>query len=84
MAAIDGRPFRVIGINGTTPGPLIRLREGQDVRLHVHNALDTSSSIHWRGLLVSPQYDGVPGVSFPGIDAGATFLYEFPIRPAGT
>ena len=83
-ATIDGRPFRAIGINGTTPGPLIRLREGQDVRLHVRNALDTSSSIHWHGLLVPPQYDGVPGVSFPGIDAGTTFLYQFPIRQAGT
>ncbi|MBY8829698.1 copper resistance system multicopper oxidase [Hephaestia mangrovi] len=83
-ATIDGRPFRAIGINGTTPGPLIRLREGQEVRLQVRNALDRSSSIHWHGLLVPPQYDGVPGVSFPGIDAGTTFLYQFPIRQAGT
>jgi len=83
-AMIDGRPFRAIGINGTTPGPLIRLREGQDVRLHVANRLDTPSSIHWHGLLVPPQFDGVPGVSFPGIDAGTTFLYEFPVKQAGT
>ena len=83
-ATIDGRAFRAIGINGTTPGPLIRLREGQNVRLSVRNALDTSSSIHWHGLLVPPQFDGVPGVSFPGIDAGTTFLYEFPVRQAGT
>ncbi|MGN6279450.1 MAG: copper resistance system multicopper oxidase [Sphingomonas sp.] len=83
-ATIDGRPFRSIGINGTTPGPLIRLREGQDVRLRVRNTLGTSSSIHWHGLLVPPQFDGVPGVSFPGIDAGTTFLYQFPIRQSGT
>ncbi|MDF0491359.1 copper resistance system multicopper oxidase [Sphingomonas sp. H39-1-10] len=83
-AMIDGKPFHAIGINGTTPGPLIRLREGQDVRLDVTNHLETSSSIHWHGLLVPPQFDGVPGVSFPGIDAGTTFRYAFPIKQAGT
>ncbi len=81
---IDGRPSRAIGINGTVPAPLIRLREGQIVRLHVVNDLDVESSIHWHGLLVPPQYDGVPGVSFPGIPPHSTFLYEFPIRQAGT
>ncbi|TPG39488.1 copper resistance system multicopper oxidase [Sphingomonas koreensis] len=84
VAMIDGKPFHAIGINGTTPGPLIRLREGQDVRLDVTNRLDVSSSIHWHGLLVPPQFDGVPGVSFPGIDAGTTFHYAFPIKQAGT
>ncbi|HEY0271427.1 MAG TPA: copper resistance system multicopper oxidase [Sphingomonas sp.] len=81
---VDGRVARAIGTNGTVPGPLIRLREGQDVRLRVTNALDTTSSLHWHGLLVPPQYDGVPGVSFPGITPRSTFLYEFPIRQAGT
>jgi FtsP/CotA-like multicopper oxidase with cupredoxin domain len=81
---VDGRPSRAIGINGTVPGPLIRLREGQPVRLHVQNALDEDSSIHWHGLLLPAQFDGVPGVSFPGIPAHSTFTYEFPIRQAGT
>ncbi|WP_068072467.1 copper resistance system multicopper oxidase [Novosphingobium lentum] len=81
---IDGRPSRAIGINGTVPAPLIRLREGQNVRLHVVNDLDEDSSIHWHGLLVPPQFDGVPGVSFPGIRPRSTFLYEFPIRQSGT
>ncbi|TPG14638.1 copper resistance system multicopper oxidase [Sphingomonas koreensis] len=81
---VDGKNARAIGINGTVPGPLIRLREGQNVRLHVENALDTSSSIHWHGVLVPPQFDGVPGISFPGIDPRTTFLYEFPIKQAGT
>ena len=81
---IDGKSAHAIGINGTVPGPLIRLREGQHVRLHVDNALDIASSIHWHGILVPPHYDGVPGISFPGIEAGATFLYEFPIKQAGT
>jgi CopA family copper-resistance protein len=81
---IDGRPSRAIGINGTVPAPLIRLREGQNVRLHVVNDLDDDSSIHWHGLLVPTQFDGVPGISFPGIRPRSTFLYEFPIRQSGT
>jgi FtsP/CotA-like multicopper oxidase with cupredoxin domain len=76
---IDGRVSKAIGINGTVPAPLIRLREGQNVRLNVINDLDEDSSIHWHGLLVPPQYDGVPGISFPGIKARSSFLYEFPI-----
>lgn len=84
MMTIDGRDSHAIGINGTVPGPLIRLREGQNVRLHVENALDEDSSIHWHGLLLPFQFDGVPGVSFPGIRPGETFVYEFPIRHAGT
>jgi CopA family copper-resistance protein len=81
---IDGRPSKAIGINGTVPAPLIRLREGQNVRLNVINDLDEDSSIHWHGLLVPPQFDGVPGISFPGIKARSSFLYEFPIKQNGT
>ena len=81
---IDGRTSRAIGINGTVPAPLIRLREGQKVRLHVVNDLDEDSSIHWHGLLVPSRFDGVPGVSFPGIKPRSTFTYEFPIRQSGT
>ncbi len=81
---IDGRPSRAIGINGTVPAPLIRLREGQNVRLRVINDLDEDSSIHWHGLLVPPQFDGVPGVSFPGIKPRSSYLYEFQIRQNGT
>ena len=79
-----GRAGHAFAVNGTVPGPLIRLREGQDVRLHVTNDLDEDSSIHWHGLLLPFQFDGVPGVSFPGIKPGETFTYEFPIRQAGT
>lgn len=81
---IDGKPSRAIGINGTVPAPLIRLREGQNVALHVVNDLDEDSSIHWHGLLVPSRFDGVPGVSFPGIKPRSTFTYEFPIRQSGT
>jgi CopA family copper-resistance protein len=81
---VDGRAGHSVAINGTVPGPLIRLREGQTVRLHVTNTLQEDTSIHWHGLLVPFQMDGVPGVSFPGIRPGETFVYEFPVIQSGT
>lgn len=79
-----GRSGHAIAVNGSVPGPLIRLREGQDVALNVTNHLDEDSSIHWHGILLPFQFDGVPGVSFPGIRPGETFSYRFPIRQSGT
>lgn len=79
-----GRTGHAITVNGTLPAPLIRLREGQNVRLHVTNHLDEDSSIHWHGLLLPFEMDGVPGISFPGIRPHETFTYEFPVRQAGT
>ncbi|WP_354296142.1 copper resistance system multicopper oxidase [Sphingomonas sp. 1185] len=81
---IDGKPYHAIGINGSAPAPLIRLREGQRARITVVNQLDEESSIHWHGLLLPFQMDGVPGISFPGIPAGGRFTYEFPVVQAGT
>jgi CopA family copper-resistance protein len=83
-ATIDGKPGHAIAVNGTVPGPLIRLKEGQHVRLSVTNALPEDTSIHWHGLLVPFQFDGVPGVSFPGIKPGETFVYDFEVRQSGT
>ncbi len=84
MMTIDGRAQHGIGLNGTVPGPLVRLREGQRARLTVDNRLDEETSIHWHGLLVPFQMDGVPGISFPGIPARSRFTYDFPVRQAGT
>ena len=84
MMTVDGRPSHAIAINGTVPAPLIRLREGQNARLKVINRLDEDTSIHWHGLLLPFQMDGVPGISFPGIPARSTFTYEFPVIQAGT
>jgi len=81
---VGGRRGRAVTVNGTLPGPLIRLQEGQQVRLAVTNYLDEDTSIHWHGLLLPFQMDGVPGISFPGIRPHATFTYEFPVRQAGT
>ena len=71
-------------INGTLPGPLIRLREGQNVKLVVRNTLDEDTSVHWHGMLLPFHMDGVPGVSYPGIGPGESFTYEFPMKQHGT
>ena len=81
---IDGKVSRAIGINGTVPAPLVRLKEGQTARLTVVNDLDEDSSIHWHGLILPFQMDGVPGVSFPGIKPRSNFVYEFPVVQSGT
>jgi FtsP/CotA-like multicopper oxidase with cupredoxin domain len=81
---VQGRKGHGIAVNGSVPGPLIRLREGQNVRLNVTNNLDEDTSIHWHGLLLPFHMDGVPGISFPGIKPGQTFTYDFPIRQSGT
>ena len=79
-----GRSGHAVTVNGSLPAPLIRLKEGQDVHLSVTNTLDEDSSIHWHGLIVPFQFDGVPGISFPGIKPGQTFDYRFKVRQAGT
>src|SRR3546814_299752 len=71
-------------MNGVLPAPLIRLREGQNVRIHVENTLDEDTSIHWHGFILPFHMDGVPGISFPGILPKTTFTYEFPIVQNGT
>jgi CopA family copper-resistance protein len=81
---VDGKVSRAIGINGTVPAPLVRLKEGQTARLTVVNDLDEDSSIHWHGLILPFHMDGVPGVSFPGIKPRSQFVYEFPVVQSGT
>lgn len=78
------RSSHAIAINGSTPAPLIRLKEGETVHFTVNNRLSEDTSIHWHGLLVPFQMDGVPGISFPGIRPGTSFTYAFPIRQSGT
>lgn len=81
---LGGKTGTAATINGTIPGPLIRLREGQNVTLRVTNQLMETSSIHWHGLLLPSDMDGVPGVSFSGIEPGTTFIYRFPVKQSGT
>ncbi|MBY8829476.1 copper resistance system multicopper oxidase [Hephaestia mangrovi] len=81
---VQGRAGHAVAVNGSVPGPLVRLQEGTTARLNIRNTLDTETSIHWHGLLVPFQMDGVPGVSFPGIPAGGSFTATFPVRQSGT
>ena len=82
--SVGGKASHAFTINGTVPGPILRLKEGQKVRIAVTNTLDEDTSIHWHGLLLPLQMDGVPGISFPGIRPGETFNYEFEVRQSGT
>lgn len=82
--AIGERHGKVVTLNGSVPGPLLRFREGQNVVIRVTNRLEEDTSIHWHGMLVPPEMDGVPGVSFAGIRPGETFVYRFPVRQNGT
>ncbi len=82
---IDGRSGQAVTLNGYLPAPLLRWREGDDIELRVTNHLhDHDTSIHWHGILVPFQMDGVPGVSFPGIRPGETFVYKFRVPQNGT
>jgi CopA family copper-resistance protein len=73
-----------VTVNGSVPGPLVRLREGETVTIRVTNQLEEVTSIHWHGVLVPHEMDGVPGVSFPGIKPGETFTYRYPVKQSGT
>jgi len=83
---IDGQEGTSTAINGTVPGPLVHLREGDDVVLNVTNRLmDTDhASIHWHGIIVPFRMDGVPGVNFGGIPPGETYEYRYQVKQAGT
>ncbi len=73
-----------VAVNGTIPGPLVRLKEGQNLVVDLVNNSTHGTSIHWHGLLVPFLMDGVPGVSMAAVEPGETYRYEFPIRQSGT
>ncbi len=73
-----------IGYNGASPGPVLRFQEGEDVVINVTNNLSIETSVHWHGLILPYQQDGVPGISYDGIAPGETFTYRFPIVQTGT
>jgi FtsP/CotA-like multicopper oxidase with cupredoxin domain len=70
--------------NGTVPGPMIRVTEGDRVRINFTNNLPEATTIHWHGVNVPNAMDGVPGVTQEAVQPGETFTYEFEARPAGT
>lgn len=81
---ITGKTRPATTINGGIPGPTLRWREGDTVTIKVTNLLPETSSIHWHGLLLPYEMDGVPGLSFDGIAPGETFTYQFPLVQSGT
>ena len=79
-----GTPASAVTLNGTIPGPLLRMHEGDEVTIALTNRLDETTAAHWHGLKVPNNMDSVPGVTFPGIRAGETFNYRFKLRQSGT
>ena len=81
---ITGRPRTAVAMNGRAPGPTLRFRQGETVTLNLTNRLKAATSIHWHGLRLPADMDGVPGLSFRGIMPGETFRYRFPVTQSGT
>lgn len=81
---IAGRSGEGYCINGQMPGPVLRWQEGREIRLHVHNHMDEPTSLHWHGIRLPSDQDGVPGLSFAGIPPKGRFTYAFPVMQSGT
>lgn len=79
-----GRQRLATVVNDSLPAPTLYWREGDEVTLRVTNNLADSTSIHWHGILLPAAMDGVPGLSFDGIEPGETFVYRFPVSQTGT
>lgn len=80
----SGPDFWAWTFNGQVPGPEIRVKEGDIIRVHLKNYLPEETSIHWHGIPLPNPMDGVPGITQKGVMPGGTFVYEFEAKPAGT
>jgi len=81
---ITGNARTAMTINGGIPGPQLRWREGDTVTLRVKNRLKDMTSIHWHGIILPANMDGVPGLSFHGIEPDGTYVYQFKVKQNGT
>ncbi|MBI3016345.1 MAG: multicopper oxidase family protein [Candidatus Tectomicrobia bacterium] len=79
-----GKRIKAMAYNGQIPGPELRLKEGERVRISLKNSLSEPTTIHWHGVDVPNSMDGVPGITQKPVQPGETFIYEFEARPAGT
>jgi CopA family copper-resistance protein len=79
-----GAARRATVVNGQLPAPLLRWRQGDEITLRVRNTLQEQASIHWHGIILPADMDGVPGLSFMGIAPGESYLYRFTVNQAGT
>ena len=80
----SGRHSVATAVNGSVPGPILRWREGDTVTVAVNNRLKVPTSIHWHGIRLAADMDGVAGLSFRGIAPGKAFLYRIPVVQSGT
>ena len=83
-ANFSGHAVQAIAFNGTIPGPTLQFTEGDTARIRVHNALNEETSVHWHGVLVPNDQDGVPHVNRPPIMPGETQTFEFTLKQHGT
>lgn len=82
---ITGNTLKKVTVNGGIPGPVLRFKEGEEAVIHVNNHMDAETSVHWHGVLLPGEMDGVPGLNgFDGIAAGQSFTYRFPLKQSGT
>ena len=79
-----GTPRMATTVNGSLPAPTLRWREGDTITLRITNQLSEMTAIHWHGIILPFEMDGVPGVSFHGIAPGETFVYRFKVQQTGT
>jgi FtsP/CotA-like multicopper oxidase with cupredoxin domain len=85
MVNITGKAMERITVNGGIPGPTLKFTDGDEAIIHVTNKMDKDTSVHWHGLLLPGEMDGVPGLNgFEGIKPNETFTYRFKLRQDGT
>ena len=81
---VTGSPAIATTINGNLHAPTLKWKEGDDITINVTNNLREDTSIHWHGIIIPTDMDGVPGISFDGIKPGETFTYKFTVVQSGT
>ncbi|PWQ98329.1 copper resistance system multicopper oxidase [Leucothrix arctica] len=84
LVNFTGKRRMATTINGSLPGPTLRMKEGEEITIRVTNKMAVTSSIHWHGLILPSNMDGVPGLSFAGIKPGETYTYKFTAVQSGT
>ena len=84
LAGVDKPGVSVWGYQGTVPGPLIRVKRGEKVRVRLKNGLAQPTTIHWHGIRIDNAMDGVPGLTQDAVQPGKTFDYSFIAPDAGT
>jgi len=80
----SGKPAHAMALNGQIPGPTLEFTEGDTAYITVYNRMKVSTSLHWHGILIPNQYDGVPYLTTVPIEPGSSHLFVFPLKQTGT